>query len=202
MLFLKRFARAIGLRMPEFFKRKTTTHLVCPSRSGLKYEKALEWGVQVVDLEWVYRIGVCGCVEPINVPSPVSERQQDKTPLIEKESIFGKPNFDQLGLAPSRIPTATSPPKVASKTSPSPGAKQARSQTTIPSSQSPSPLKTPVADVVRRQLAAMLDRPDIGNVIEQANQTTAVGLPARKKVRPVPRYKVCLSVQDYRARKV
>lgn len=29
------------------------THLICPSREGVKYQKAKEWGIPVVDFEWL-----------------------------------------------------------------------------------------------------------------------------------------------------
>ena len=36
---------------PAFSKK--TTHLLCPSRQGPKAEKALEWGIPVVDMKWL-----------------------------------------------------------------------------------------------------------------------------------------------------
>ena len=36
---------------PTFSKK--TTHLLCPSRQGPKAEKALEWGIPVVDMIWL-----------------------------------------------------------------------------------------------------------------------------------------------------
>ena len=44
---------------------KQTTHLVCARPEGLKYEKALEWGVQVVKPSWLYTMAQSGrmCVE-------------------------------------------------------------------------------------------------------------------------------------------
>ncbi|KAF9517018.1 hypothetical protein BS47DRAFT_592868 [Hydnum rufescens UP504] len=206
ILFLKRFARAIGLRMPEFFKRKTTTHLVCPSRSGLKYEKALEWGVQVVDLAWVYRIGVTGRVELIDISgSALAQEPTETHPVgIMSQSTFGKPIFDQLAPASlSNISTTFSPSHAIPKISLGSDAKQTLLRGTIPSSQSPSPLKSPVGNA-GQQLAAMLDSPDIGSVVEQAHQTTGLGIlgpgPVRKKARPIPRYRVCHSRQDYQIR--
>ena len=55
-IFLKRFCKAIGLVVPELFTKKGCTHLVCPSREGKKFEKAMQWGVPIVDQEWVYRL--------------------------------------------------------------------------------------------------------------------------------------------------
>lgn len=36
---------------PTFSKK--TTHLLCPSKQGPKAEKALEWGIPVVDMVWL-----------------------------------------------------------------------------------------------------------------------------------------------------
>lgn len=57
-IYLKRFSRAIGLCIPNVSKRNSITHMVCPSRMGQKYEKAIEWGIPVVDLEWVYGLAM------------------------------------------------------------------------------------------------------------------------------------------------
>lgn len=39
---------------PNFSRR--TTHLLCPSREGTKFDKAVEWGIPVVDMQWLRRI--------------------------------------------------------------------------------------------------------------------------------------------------
>lgn len=39
---------------PNFSRR--TTHLLCPSREGAKFDKAVEWGIPVVDMQWLRRI--------------------------------------------------------------------------------------------------------------------------------------------------
>ncbi|CCO29651.1 putative aminotransferase C660.12c [Rhizoctonia solani AG-1 IB] len=54
---VKRLIKALGITPTETFARRVNTHLLCPSRSGLKYNKALQWQVAVVDMEWIYGIG-------------------------------------------------------------------------------------------------------------------------------------------------
>ncbi|KAF4614207.1 hypothetical protein D9613_008021 [Agrocybe pediades] len=49
---LKRLFRALGITFTPTFSRKCT-HLLCPSGTGQKYEKAREWGVPVVGREWL-----------------------------------------------------------------------------------------------------------------------------------------------------
>lgn len=51
-----------GITLAPNFSRHST-HLLCPSGSGAKYEKALEWEVPVVTMEWLEdmsRRGVIG----------------------------------------------------------------------------------------------------------------------------------------------
>ncbi|KAF8753271.1 PLP-dependent transferase [Rhizoctonia solani] len=48
---VKRLIKALGIASTETFARRVNTHLLCPSRSGLKYGKALQWQVAVVDME-------------------------------------------------------------------------------------------------------------------------------------------------------
>lgn len=55
--FLQRFCSATGLKTDGAFKRATSTHLLCPSKEGTKYEHALLWGKPVVDLKWIYDFG-------------------------------------------------------------------------------------------------------------------------------------------------
>ena len=47
----------IGLKTEGKFKKATSTHLLCPSKSGDKYKQALLWNKPVVDLDWVYSLG-------------------------------------------------------------------------------------------------------------------------------------------------
>jgi len=57
LTFLERFCAVIGLKTEGKFKKATSTHLLCPSKSGDKYKQALLWNKPVVDLDWVYSLG-------------------------------------------------------------------------------------------------------------------------------------------------
>uniref|UniRef100_A0A0W0FKY3 BRCT domain-containing protein n=1 Tax=Moniliophthora roreri TaxID=221103 RepID=A0A0W0FKY3_MONRR len=51
-VFMARLVRTLGFNhLPTFSKR--ASHLLCPSGEGLKYEKAKEWGIPVVNMSWV-----------------------------------------------------------------------------------------------------------------------------------------------------
>jgi hypothetical protein len=59
----------VGITPTETFARRVNTHLLCPSRSGLKYNKALQWQVAVVDMEWIYGIGKEGKIPDADLDS-------------------------------------------------------------------------------------------------------------------------------------
>ena len=52
---IRRLLRAIGITHAPTFTRRTT-HLLCPSREGKKFEKAPEWGIEVVGMEWLHAV--------------------------------------------------------------------------------------------------------------------------------------------------
>ncbi|KAF9650190.1 hypothetical protein BDM02DRAFT_3259867 [Thelephora ganbajun] len=59
----RRFLRGIGASHAPTFSKKTT-HLLCPSRQGPKAEKALKWGIPIVDMAWLESL----LVSTINSP--------------------------------------------------------------------------------------------------------------------------------------
>jgi hypothetical protein len=56
-----------GIAVTETFGRRINTHLLCPSNSGLKYDKALQWKVTVVNMDWLYDIAKQGRVPDSDV---------------------------------------------------------------------------------------------------------------------------------------
>lgn len=53
----------LGINLAQFFSKRST-HLLCPSRTGAKFEKALEWGIPVVGMEWLVDIASRGTIPP------------------------------------------------------------------------------------------------------------------------------------------
>jgi hypothetical protein len=51
----------------------STTHLVCPGRSGAKFDRAESWGIPVVDLEWLWDIGRSGRIGGSSVDVDMDE---------------------------------------------------------------------------------------------------------------------------------
>ena len=74
--------KKIGMTHVTTFTRHTTTHLLCPSGTGAKFDKAkgetdcltlfrakrgLEWGVPVIDMSWLGTIVRTGAIPPTSV---------------------------------------------------------------------------------------------------------------------------------------
>ena len=52
---------------------KKCTHLLCPSKQGPKYDKAQEWQILIVDLEWLRDIAISGRIPPLH-PASFAEK--------------------------------------------------------------------------------------------------------------------------------
>ncbi|KAL1740622.1 hypothetical protein HDZ31DRAFT_67757 [Schizophyllum fasciatum] len=134
---IRRLLKAVGITHAPTFTRRTT-HLLCPSRTGKKFEKAPEWGIQVVDMEWL-RVIAHGkgkgrmqdiTSETANIPT-AARAQASSTPLFGKDS-FGPPDlliptpndsFGQPSLLIPALDTAAAVPDnghVSSSATPSP----------------------------------------------------------------------------------
>ena len=60
-----------GFAIPNAFSRHST-HLLCPSRSGPKYDKALQWGIPVVDMTWLTDVATTGVIASSSGSKPVT----------------------------------------------------------------------------------------------------------------------------------
>ena len=94
---LKRLLRALGIKLAPTFTRRST-FLLCPSGTGLKFEKAQEWGVPVVGLGWLRAMAQTGnipdpsgyTVEKIRVSDGVSVHANDAAKTKEYDSDITK----------------------------------------------------------------------------------------------------------------
>ncbi|TDL25835.1 hypothetical protein BD410DRAFT_765587 [Rickenella mellea] len=59
-----RLIRALGATTPDKFSRGST-HLLCPSGTGAKFDKAREWGIPAVGLEWLTAIAHTGVISTV-----------------------------------------------------------------------------------------------------------------------------------------
>ena len=78
---------------PTFSKK--TTHLLCPSRQGPKTEKALEWGIPVVDMVWL---------EGLLVPTSNSSMTEDGVSPLVLSNESGEGGVVELRPAPESVP--------------------------------------------------------------------------------------------------
>ncbi|GBE88429.1 hypothetical protein SCP_1302440 [Sparassis crispa] len=80
---VRRLARALGVNIALNFSRRST-HLLCPSRTGAKVEKAREWGVPIVDMSWVTDVATTGAIPLVDrtpaVPEPEPEAAMEVDP--------------------------------------------------------------------------------------------------------------------------
>lgn len=67
----------IGANLAQNFSRRST-HLFCPSLIGAKYDKAREWNIPVIDLEWFQEVSRTGVV-----PSYVIEDEETLPAAID-----------------------------------------------------------------------------------------------------------------------
>jgi hypothetical protein len=88
--------RAVGASYTESMKPKNT-HLICRDAKGPKYEKAIEWRLHVVSIDWLYHVvqygyggqnGTVktGCENEFSLrPDPTaSEQEDDDLPLSQE----------------------------------------------------------------------------------------------------------------------
>jgi len=83
---------------PTFSKK--TTHLLCPSRQGPKAEKALEWGIPVVDMIWL---------DSLLTTTSNSPMTEDGSNLIPPRSEDGEGGVVKPGPAPEPVLQCASP---------------------------------------------------------------------------------------------
>lgn len=89
----------LGFYLCPNFAHRTTTHLLCPSREGAKFSKALEWGTPVVGIEWIEKILRDGVI-----PSPDDIRiQQVNGGVGETDSM--DVDHEKVGEVPLGLPT-------------------------------------------------------------------------------------------------
>ncbi|KAJ7576872.1 hypothetical protein C8J56DRAFT_1031650 [Mycena floridula] len=110
--FLRRLFKALGITLPPTFS-KHSTHLLCPSRTGLKFNKAAEWGVPVVDMQWLKDIATTGqiphhaeLVSKVDKGKAKAEEamaiSRSRSPPIRDTEMFSdKPNDDGPPTTPS-----------------------------------------------------------------------------------------------------
>ncbi|KAF8337796.1 hypothetical protein F5887DRAFT_1137752 [Amanita rubescens] len=85
LCWLTRLLRALGIPLANAFSKRTT-HLLCPSGTGPKYEKAREWNIPVINREWLAAIATTAAIPSVSeytVVTPVVPRDR----AVEKDFV-------------------------------------------------------------------------------------------------------------------
>ncbi|KAF9483199.1 hypothetical protein BDN70DRAFT_874071 [Pholiota conissans] len=100
-LAVQRLFRALGITLASTLLRRST-HLLCPSAMGPKFEKAREWEIPVVGMEWVAAIASTGGIPPVHgftvAGSFVPPRIDDESMDVEME-VVGRKDLKGKGKA-------------------------------------------------------------------------------------------------------
>ncbi|KZT06146.1 uncharacterized protein LAESUDRAFT_701065 [Laetiporus sulphureus 93-53] len=73
-----RLARAIGANVAPSLSRQST-HLLCPSGTGAKADKARQWGIPVVDMNWLCELATVGVIAPATVEDKPDNNRETPT---------------------------------------------------------------------------------------------------------------------------
>jgi len=73
---------------PNFSRR--STHLLCPSAAGAKFDKAREWGVPVVNIGWLSEIATTGVIPDVDKSRVECEMDVDVEPVLGAKSVKAK----------------------------------------------------------------------------------------------------------------
>lgn len=121
----KRLLRALGITLAQTFSRRST-HLLCPSACGAKYDKAKEWNIPVVGMAWLEDMAKEGKVPDIgeyligNVGDQVAKGKAKDVQVIDTTNIANskpappffikKPNLLQDLRKPTLLDIEHAPP--------------------------------------------------------------------------------------------
>jgi DNA replication regulator DPB11 len=91
---------------------RATTHLLCPSAAGAKYDKARVWGTPVVDMRWLSHIAKNGAFPPRRmflVPdSHAPDAETSDVNMVQEEGKTAPSQFMQPAVTPPPL-EATQP---------------------------------------------------------------------------------------------
>ncbi|KAH9930122.1 uncharacterized protein B0H18DRAFT_162219 [Fomitopsis serialis] len=95
---IRRLARALGATISPNFSRHST-HLLCPSRTGAKAEKAIEWGVPIVDMAWLAALANTGSIPPAQHDADIAPEPPlgVETESAEVDLDLAPPKVDRKG---------------------------------------------------------------------------------------------------------
>jgi DNA replication regulator DPB11 len=84
----------IGINLASIFSRQAT-HLLCPSGTGLKFEKACQWGIPVVNVHWLVEMAESGQIPGLDgflVSAPACDVQAQEVPIAVDRMVLDEEN--------------------------------------------------------------------------------------------------------------
>lgn len=89
----RHFSSVLGITLATTFTRHST-HLICPSGTGLKFEKAREWEIPVIDVQWLAAMASSGAIPQVHDflvnGSFVPEIYDDHRMQVDRKDVKGK----------------------------------------------------------------------------------------------------------------
>lgn len=89
----------VGINLAPTFSRRAT-HLLCPSGIGLKFEKAGQWGIPVVNVHWLAQMAKSGHVPGLDgflVSAPTcSDAYALEVPIAADNMVLDEENKEDL----------------------------------------------------------------------------------------------------------
>ncbi|KAJ1939281.1 protein kinase activating protein dpb11 [Linderina macrospora] len=132
-----KLAAVLKIPFSERFSRQTT-HLIChPPFKGPKYDRAIKWGIPVIESSWLYDLSVYGALECDRRMEVVPEESAGIEVGRRAEAITGHRSMPP-------------PPSVVRKAVQSPAA-AAMVTTPVSINKGRTPLKTPLSKVSQRE---------------------------------------------------
>ena len=86
----------VGINLAPTFSRRAT-HLLCPSGTGLKFEKACQWGIPVVNDHWLVKMVESGEIPGLDgflVSAPTCDLQTPEVPIAVDRMVLDEENSD------------------------------------------------------------------------------------------------------------
>ena len=88
----------VGINLAATFSRRAT-HLLCPSGTGLKFEKACQWGIPVVNDHWLVKMVESGQIPSLDgflVSTSSCDVQAPEVPIAVDLMVLDEDNSKDL----------------------------------------------------------------------------------------------------------
>ncbi|KAK7046773.1 hypothetical protein R3P38DRAFT_3346388 [Favolaschia claudopus] len=100
---VRRLLETLGIPIAPAFSRRVT-HLLCPSGTGEKYTKAMQWGVPVIDMRWLEAVARTGSIpdaQAFLVGAPAAGDKTDSLPVVVPTPALENVATEERAVRPS-----------------------------------------------------------------------------------------------------